>query len=147
MNFFQLRFKALLVFIKAQTVIFGIREFPPILSVSAVIKKDNKLLVIKPTYKKHLLLPGGVVQELETPEEALVREVKEETGLDIKVGKLLGTYTFKKILAGLNFCYQAAITGGKLRQSKEGEPVWLKPEEALRKSGSGTRRKIEEYGT
>ncbi len=37
--------------------------------------------------------PGGAVELGETPEMAAVREIKEETGLDIEVGELLGIYT------------------------------------------------------
>lgn len=37
--------------------------------------------------------PGGAVELDETPEMAAVREIKEETGLDVEVGELLGIYT------------------------------------------------------
>ena len=37
--------------------------------------------------------PGGAVEIGETPQQAAVREVKEETGLDVEVEKLLGVYT------------------------------------------------------
>lgn len=37
--------------------------------------------------------PGGAIELGETPEMAAIREVKEETGLDVEVGKLIGIYT------------------------------------------------------
>lgn len=37
--------------------------------------------------------PGGAIELGETPEVAAVREAKEETGLDVEVGKLIGVYT------------------------------------------------------
>ena len=37
--------------------------------------------------------PGGAIELGETPEEAAIREVKEETGLDIQVESLIGIYT------------------------------------------------------
>ena len=52
---------------------------------SALIIKDSKVLLV---YHKKLdvwLYPGGHVEEYENPDEALLREVKEETGLDIRI--------------------------------------------------------------
>ncbi|MDO8260842.1 MAG: NUDIX domain-containing protein [Candidatus Magasanikbacteria bacterium] len=52
---------------------------------SALIIHDNKVLLI---YHKKLdvwLYPGGHVEESENPDETLIREVKEETGLDVEI--------------------------------------------------------------
>jgi len=52
---------------------------------SALIIEDNKVLLV---YHKKLgvwLYPGGHVEKYENPDEALLREVKEETGLDIEI--------------------------------------------------------------
>lgn len=37
--------------------------------------------------------PGGAIELGETPQMAAIREVKEETGLDVKVGRIIGVYT------------------------------------------------------
>jgi len=37
--------------------------------------------------------PGGAIELGETPQQAAIREVKEETGLDVEVGELIGVYT------------------------------------------------------
>ena len=37
--------------------------------------------------------PGGAIELGETPEMAAIREAKEETGLDVEVGRIIGTYT------------------------------------------------------
>lgn len=58
-------------------------------SVYGVLKEGNKFLVQRhPVFKKYGL-PGGAIELGEQIEQALVREFKEETGLEIKVKKLL----------------------------------------------------------
>lgn len=51
--------------------------------------KDKELLILKPTYKNHWIIPGGVVDKDESPRDACVREVKEETGLDKEISRML----------------------------------------------------------
>jgi ADP-ribose pyrophosphatase YjhB (NUDIX family) len=54
-----------------------------------LLDAQDKLLLVKPTYSPFWLLPGGVVEENESPRLACMREVKEELGLDIHIEKLL----------------------------------------------------------
>ncbi len=68
----------------------------PKLTVDAVIILNGKIVLIKrknPPYQGNFALPGGFVEIGETTEEATVREVHEETGLSIKIIKLLGVYS------------------------------------------------------
>lgn len=51
--------------------------------------RQGKILILKPTYKDHWLLPGGVVEANESPRQTCIREVKEETGIDCQPVKLL----------------------------------------------------------
>lgn len=68
----------------------------PISSVLAIIPNDDDevLFVRQKTgpFKGWLLLPGGHVKFGETLRDAVVREVEEETGLLVKVSKLLGVF-------------------------------------------------------
>jgi len=59
------------------------------MGVGVVFTTEDQILILKPTYKEHWLLPGGVIDADESPREAACREVREELGLDLKVGKLL----------------------------------------------------------
>jgi 8-oxo-dGTP diphosphatase len=59
-------------------------------SVGVMIFHERKLLIVEPTYEPHYLVPGGGVDELETPRDAALRECKEELGLDIEIVRLLG---------------------------------------------------------
>lgn len=59
--------------------------------VGVLIKKDNKILVERRVGINHVTLPGGKIQLNETSILAGIREIKEETGLDIKFIKHIKT--------------------------------------------------------
>ena len=67
--------------------------------VAAIIKKDNHFLIVKRNRKKHLGLkwefPGGKVQENETFEDALIREIKEELNIKISLQDKLAEEKYK----------------------------------------------------
>ena len=68
----------------------------PKLTVDAIIKKNNSVVLIKrknEPYKNFWALPGGFVEYNETVEHAVIREAREETGLDVKILKLTGVYS------------------------------------------------------
>jgi len=49
----------------------------------------DRVLLVEPTYKDYWELPGGVVEADESPLAAAVREIDEELGLKVRLGKLL----------------------------------------------------------
>jgi ADP-ribose pyrophosphatase YjhB (NUDIX family) len=60
-----------------------------------IIHKDRLLLTkrAKAPFRGWWDLPGGYVEHGETAEQTLKREIKEETGLDIKIKSIFGTYS------------------------------------------------------
>jgi 8-oxo-dGTP diphosphatase len=58
-------------------------------SAALLLNVQNEILIVRPVYREHWLLPGGVVEEQESPRQACIREVKEELGLDVTVSQLL----------------------------------------------------------
>ncbi len=64
---------------------------PRVSSGAVFFDSDDRLLLVKPTYKDGWNLPGGAVDAGETPREACVREVREELGIEPPVGPLLLT--------------------------------------------------------
>ena len=68
----------------------------PRVTVDAVIIKNNSIILIRrknEPFKNFWALPGGFVEYNETVEHAVIREAREETGLDVKVVKLIGVYS------------------------------------------------------
>ena len=67
---------------------------PTDLTVSAVVEKDGRYLLVEEHAKGDRVLnqPGGHIESGESPEEAVIREVLEETGCDVACGELVGVY-------------------------------------------------------
>src|SRR5882724_11103475 len=73
------------------------REFPevPLVGVGAIIIEENRVVLVKrahPPLQAEWSIPGGVLEIGELVREAAVREAREETGLVVEPGELLGVY-------------------------------------------------------
>ena len=83
--------------------------------------KDGKVLLAKrgrDPFKGAYDIIGGFMEANELPEAAAVREAKEETGLDITITSLLGTYVDRYGEDGdytLNLHYIGEIVGGEMK--------------------------------
>jgi 8-oxo-dGTP diphosphatase len=105
----------------------------------AIVIKDTEILLMwrKSKGKEYYVLPGGGVEVNENVEEAVLREVKEETTLDVKIEKLL--YHHHYINHSDQFFYLCSYLGGTpmLGDANEREdmrkenneyyqPLWIK---------------------
>jgi 8-oxo-dGTP diphosphatase len=73
------------------------REFPevPLVGVGAIIIEGARVVLVKrrhPPLQDQWSIPGGVLEVGELVREAAVREAREETGLSVEPGELLGVY-------------------------------------------------------
>ncbi len=65
-------------------------------AVDGILQKDGKILLIRRagrTFHNSWALPGGILEEGETVEEALTREMLEELGVEVKIIEILGVYS------------------------------------------------------
>ncbi len=96
----------------------------PYLSVTVLIRQNDQVLLVQrgEEPKKGLWqLPGGFIEFGEMPAETAAREVREETGLEIKVGDLIHLELIDDDPRGtiLGFVYQGKVLGGKPRKDDE----------------------------
>jgi 8-oxo-dGTP diphosphatase len=97
---------------------------------AVIFNMTNEILVahcLNPE-KDFYFLPGGGVWFQEKIEDCLVREVKEETGIDVKVERLLWVRDFIEGFPndhGIEIFFLATIIGGKLRAQPVHDVEWL----------------------
>lgn len=99
---------------------------------SVIIDDHDRLLLTRwVSGRRHMwTLPGGGINPGETPQQAACREAKEETGLRIETGELLGTHSRvaqpSDVSATgasthlLRIVYRSTVLGGKLRNERNG---------------------------
>ena len=74
--------------------------------------------------------PGGKIEEGETPQEALVREIKEELETEISVGELIDTIEYDYPTFHLSMdCFWSEIVSGDLVLTEHEAAKWLTKEE------------------
>ena len=82
---------------------------------------DGKVLLCLPKDRSYSYLPGGHIEFGETGREALVREMKEETGLDATAGELLGVVESSFVQKGERHCEINLIYEMKIESKSEVE--------------------------
>ncbi|GAA1489775.1 NUDIX domain-containing protein [Brachybacterium sacelli] len=89
---------------------------PTVISSSAVILRDEqgRFVVEDPNYRDHWLLPGGGVDPGEDPRQCAQREVAEELGLDLEIGRLLAidwmpSSAVRSAPMGVHFVFDAGM--------------------------------------
>jgi len=97
----------------------------PLLTVDIVVKTRGGVVLVRRArgpYKGKWALPGGFVRYGEKVEDAAVREALEETGLKVKLLKLVGVYSApNRDPRGhvVSVCFAARSVGGRLRAGEE----------------------------
>ena len=97
--------------------------------VAAIIRRGDKIFATQRgygAYKDWWEFPGGKIEPGETPEEALVREIKEELATDITVDKFIATveYDYPEFHLVMD-CYWCSIAHGELTLLEHEAAKWL----------------------
>jgi ADP-ribose pyrophosphatase YjhB (NUDIX family) len=105
---------------------------------AAVRNPQGELLLIERTDNGLWALPGGAQDLGESVVQAVRREVREETGIDVEVTSLSGIYSDPRhviayddgeVRQEFSLCFHAKPVGGELRSSSESrEARWLSPD-------------------
>lgn len=89
--------------------------------VASFLERNKKFLIVK---KDDLWeFPGGKVKEGEDLKEALEREIKEELGVEIEVGKILFIYEMENYIF---YFFSSKIKKGKLSLKEHKDLKWIK---------------------
>ncbi|MCF7820546.1 MAG: NUDIX hydrolase [Candidatus Pacebacteria bacterium] len=87
-----------------------------------ILDKDNKVLICHRCDYDLWNLPGGGLEKNETPEMGVIREVKEETGLDVIVKKITGVYA-KKDKNEIVFSFLCEVINGEITLNDEADKI------------------------
>lgn len=131
MKFRFFRAKILALLVKLLGLLLKI-ELPPVPSASGIIVKNNKLLVVKLSYRDGYSLPGGISKKGEFLEETLKREIKEETGLTVVRSKYFASFPSGIELPTVNATFIVEVKG-EIKNSEEGQVSWEDPKDILNK--------------
>jgi 8-oxo-dGTP pyrophosphatase MutT (NUDIX family) len=89
-----------------------------------IIRDGERVLVIRRNDGRGLCFPGGLAYAWETDEQALVREIREETGLRVNGFEFAFRYDSSKEIPVRIAVFETRADGG-LRGSWEGTPQWV----------------------
>ncbi len=109
----------------------GVRRSQPSVTVDGIVLREGKLVAIRrknEPFRGMPALPGGFVELGESTEAAVVREVREETGLETRVTRLVGVYSDpKRDPRGhtVSIAYALEVVGGILRAASDAADIVL----------------------
>ena len=101
--------------------------------VAAIIRKGDRIFATQRGYgdfKDYWEFPGGKMEAGETPEQALVREIREELDAEIRIDKLLSTIEWDYPNFHLTMhCYICSLLSNELHLNEHEAAKWLSKEE------------------
>lgn len=110
--------------------------FRPLLpgTIGIILNEKEEILLVKRKDVPIWVLPGGGIDKGETPEKAIVREVKEETGLNVIVLEKRAEYRPVNHLTAFTSVFTCKISSGNLELSEETQAIHFFPLKSLPKA-------------
>lgn len=103
-------------------------NLPPLGNACVVVEEQGRFLLLRRP-EGMMVFPGGFIRWREYPEEAALREVREETGIEVRLLDTIGIYATKSSnlfrLSTLTIVFAGEAVGGSLKSSVEGRPCWM----------------------
>jgi ADP-ribose pyrophosphatase YjhB (NUDIX family) len=132
---------------RARMVITWVVNLRYAVGVAAVITDEaGAVLLLRHTYRRGIYewgLPGGWVKGREQLERALARELREETGFDIAITRLVAVHSGFAV-PRITVIFAANVTGGTFRPSAEVQDYGYFPPDKLDNILPGERRAVRE---
>ena len=117
------------------------------LAVNVAVLHEGKILLTQREDFGTWILPSGGVEDGESIAQAAIREIKEETGLDVELTRLVGVYSrLNNMSPGYMILFTAKPVGGEIR-CQPGETIaveWFAFDEIPSPLSAGHRRRIED---
>lgn len=106
----------------------------PAVVAAAVVIEKGRVLLTRRAEGQHLEglweFPGGKLEEGESPEAAVVRECREECGIEVEVADILDVthhrYPEKEVLL---LFYRCTLRGGQVQHLQVADHAWVEPRE------------------
>ena len=117
-------------------------DFVYLVATSIIKNESEEILLLKrshdSSYEDFWQLPEGKIEMREKPRDAIIREMKEETGLEVKIEEMVFTqdweFSYEKGSVWFKrFIFRTKALDGKIKLSHEHTDYkWVKPEDAVR---------------
>ena len=106
-------------------------EHTHFVSVAGIVSNDKDEILLLESPRRGWEYPGGMVEPGESLQESLIREIKEETGVDVEITGFIGVCkNLQKDVVNIDF--SCKYLGGELATSDESLHVkWVNKDEAL----------------
>ena len=99
---------------------------------AAILIKDNKILIARrkatDSQGGKWEFPGGMIKADETPRQCLIREMKEEFGINVSVGEFFGESTYRYEHGTIRLlAFQTSWIGGQFTLNAHADFRWVSP--------------------